>query len=215
MQAFQQYGPEFSKVLTQQYIDAQKRAPEAYPELYQVLEPLTKAVSGRLNDINSNGGVPQGVLTPYTNAIRGAQAARGFFESPISAAEEANYLLPYAEQYRKDVIGEGNSLVGTLNTLRSLPESSYGVDLDSLGLTPPSINSGMQLNAQTLQPFEQEAKLQNYQNTVAYNQSQAKKKNTGLGAMIGAGTGAIIGLSGGPIGAVQGAQIGGNLATFF
>lgn len=185
--AYQQYGPEFSKVLTQNFIDAQKRAPEAYPELYAVLNPLTKAISGRLNDINT-GGIPEGVMTPYTTALRGAQRLRGFVDSPISAYEEANYLLPYAEQYKKDVIDEGQNFVSTLNTLRTVPGAD--VTLDTLGLTPPSIASGMETEANVLQPFREQARMQNYSNRRAVSQQNSKRKN-GIAQVVGGAAGAM------------------------
>ena len=213
--AYQQYGPEFSKILTQQYIDAQKRAPEAYPELYEVLNPLTKAVSGRLNDINQ-GGIPEGVLTPYSYSLRNAQRLRGFIDSPISAYEEANYLMPYAEEYKKGVINEGQDFVSTLNTLRSVPGGD--VSLDTLGLTPPSIAGSMSLEGQTLQPFREDARQQNFTTQQAYrrgiNESKANSRN-GIARTVGGAAGAVaapfIGLD--PFtGAQAGSAIGG---TFF
>lgn len=209
--AFQQFGPEFSKVLTQNFITAQQRAPEAYPELYAVLNPLTKAVSGRLNDIN-NGGIPQGVLQPYQEELRNAQRLRGFVDSPISAYEEAHYLQPYAEEYKKGVINEGQDFVSTLNTLRTTPGGD--VSLDTLGLTPPSMTASMDLEGQVLQPFRQQAQLQNYTNKVAYNQNNAKK-NSGLASVIGGGAGAILGPFVG-IDPYTGAQLGATAGkTFF
>lgn len=209
--AFQQYGPEFSKVLTQNFIDAQKRAPEAFPELYAVLDPLTKAVSGRLNDVN-NGGIPQGVLQPYQTQLREAQRLRGFVDSPTSAYEEANYLQPFAEQYKSGVIDQGQNLVSTLNTLRSVPGGD--VSLDTLGLTPPSIGNSMNLEGEVLQPFREQAKLQNYTNQLAAQQAKAKQKS-GTASMIGGASGAVLAPFVGVdpySGAQIGAQIGG---TFF
>lgn len=209
--AYQQYGPEFAKVLTQNFIDAQKRAPEAYPELYAVLTPLTKAISGRLNDINA-GGVPQGVLSPYMEVKRNAQRLRGFIDSPISAYEEAKYLMPYAEEYKKDVIDEGQNFISTLNTLRTTPGGD--VNLDTLGLTPPSIASGVETEANVLQPFREQARMQNYSNRRAYAQTKAKQK-TGVAQVAGGAIGAIgapfIGMD-----PYTGAQIGSSIGgTFF
>lgn len=213
LQAYAQYGPEFSKVLTQNFIDAQKRAPEAYPELYQVLNPLTKAVSGRLNDIN-NGGIPQGVLQPYQDAVRNAQRLRGTVESPVSTYEEAHYLQPFAEEYKRGVIDDGQNFVSTLNTLRTVPGSDVG--LNTLGLTPPNISDSMNLEGQVLQPFREQARLQNYTNALAASQAKAKQKSGQakmIGGMVGGGAGFIFG---GPAGAEAGSQIGQSIGgTFF
>ena len=219
LEAYKQYGPQFVQAMTENYSQAQSKARNIYPELYKVLDPLGGAVSSKLSKLQTffNTGdasaIPDYILNPYRENLRAAQAGRGTFNSPVSAYQEANFLLPYTEQYGNTAIDQGVNVAELLNRIKDVPGS---VGPEDIGLGIPSIGEGINTEANILQPFRETARIENYNTNLAYQQNKNKQKNRALGYGIGAMVGGGIGLAGGPIGALQGAKVGGEVGgTFF
>lgn len=190
IEAFNKYGPEAaSSMLT----SAQALNP--------TLKPLGDLLNKRIDEV-SGGGIPDTLRASYEREFRNSMASRGFLDSPVSANEESIGLANLGETYAQ------NTITGAEGYGKLLPNNPT---LSDLGLTPPSIESGVRAGEdQNLNAIN-----------IAYQQqvdeaARKKKQAAGTGALIGGGIGGIVGLAGGPFGAIAGAQAGSSIGgTFF
>jgi len=217
LKAFEQFGPEFAKIAGDIFIQAQQRRGEAFPEQFRVLEPLSRAIGGRLQDIQGAGlqGVPQGVLQPFTEALRAAQAARGTAVSPASAIEEGRLLGIESEAFKRGVIAQGIQF----SNLQPLVVPGAIQTPETLGIELPDPTGSLNIAASVLEPLRIESILGTF--TLEQERANAERQRRQqlfktIGTVVGAAGGAVVG---GPAGARIGASVGGQLGsaggTFF
>lgn len=204
LEAYQKFGPGFSKTLNDIFVQSQGRAAEAYPELFQVLKPLANTISQRLGYAQAGGlsGTPQPLIDSFSEGLRSAQAIRGMAESPISAVTEGRELAGLAEQFRRNSIGEGLSFAGL-----NFPEMPFA-DPSYLGLVPPSLSSLTGFNQ------GQSNKYADFVNNTL--ETTPPKRSKSSRAISGGLTGAQLGMQfGGPTGAAIGGGLGALGGVFF
>ncbi len=189
IEAFNKYGPEAASSML---IAAQNLNP--------TLKPLGDLLNKRIGEVSA-GGIPETLRRAYETSFRNASAARGFADSPASANAEAIGLATEGETYAKNTFDAANAYGSNLPKAPTIGE---------LGLTPPTIESGVQTGVSQNDTAINLA----YQQQV-YAAAKKKSQAAGIGGLIG-GTVGLIG-SGGNIGVANsfagaGASIGG---TFF
>lgn len=215
LKAFQQFGPEFAQIAGDIFIQAQQRRAEAFPEQFRVLEPLSRAIGGRLEDIQGAGlqGVPQGVLQPFTEALRAAQAARGTAVSPASAIEEGRLLGIESEAFKRGVIEQGIQFAN----IEPLVVPGAVQTPETLGIELPDPTGSLNIAASVLEPMRIESILGTF--TLEQERANAERqrrqqlfKSLGQvgGTVVGAGVGFFVG---GPPGALVGAKLGGTVGS--
>ena len=187
--AFAQFGPELGQAAFASFVAAN-------PDVAKTMKQLGSLLTSRLSDAEG-GQVPDFILAPFRERLRGGQAIRGVAESPISAVSEARELGEVAE----------GSILDTIRAAVGFSGTSQGgtPTLGDLGLDLPDIGSQIDSGVK-VQGLENEALLENF----ALKRGRQKGKSEFIGSVVGAGIGLAVG---NPLGgAAVGRQVGG---TFF
>lgn len=184
IEAMNKYGPDFAAALLKTNYGSNP-----------ALKGLGELLSSRLEDAKS-GGIPQYLKDAFTQNLRGAQAIRGFADSPISAAQEGFGLAGIADASINNTI---NSAIDFSNL------DATSVSLEDLGLNLPGIGD------QTGKAQEQNiSQIQAAQDEYNLKRSDRKAKGSLVGGIVGGIGGSFLG---DPVsGAAVGSSIGG---TFF
>ena len=194
LEAYGKYGPQYQSIQRQ-----------LFPEQFGVQAGLGQELTTALSAINQGGGgaLPETLRTPALSYLRGAQAARGMAESPVSAMSEMKYLGELGENYRQNITSSG------INFMNATPAGGE-MNLDTIGLKPAGMEYLTGAN-QTQYQLNNETDLVQYGLDMQKYQRDQEKKNAQWKMLGQIGGGAVGGYFGGPAGAEAGAAVGGQL----
>ena len=144
-------------------------------------------------DLQAGYGLGDELRQEVTQAVRGAQAARGNIMGDANAAAEAFAVGDAAIRLRQQRLANAASFLSGITPVAQFGAIS-GAQQGAAGFNPMGIQQGVGLNPNSMQigaTFAQQSYQQQSQN--AFNSAKMNPWNTVLGAAAGAATSAVTG----------------------